>query len=79
MHNAFKRISHWPEQTTEGKKAISNIAMESMKNTMKIRMIGAAALLGIGASAFPSLAAAKIQQLSVYINGKDRTVPAGAI
>lgn len=38
-----------------------------MKNTMKIRMIGAAALLGIGASAFPSLAAAKIQQLSVYI------------
>ena len=42
-------------------------------------MIGAAALLGIGASAFPSLAAAKIQQLSVYINGKDRTVPAGAI
>lgn len=40
-----------------------------MKNTMKIRMIGAAALLGIGASAFPSLAAAKIQQLSVYING----------
>ena len=43
-----------------------------MKNTMKIRMIGAAALLGIGASAFPSLAAAKIQQLSVYINGKDR-------
>ena len=50
-----------------------------MKNTMKIRMIGAAALLGIGASAFPSLAAAKIQQLSVYINGKDQTVPAGAI
>jgi len=40
-----------------------------MKNTMKIRMIGTAVLLGIGASAFPSLAAAKIQQLSVYING----------
>lgn len=42
-----------------------------MKNTMKIRMIGAAALLGIGASAFPSLAAAKIQQLSVYIRGEE--------
>ena len=79
MHNAFSRISHGLAPTTEGKKAISNITMESMKNTMKIRMIGAAALLGIGASAFPSLAAAKIQQLSVYINGKDRTVPAGAI
>ena len=32
-----------------------------MKNTMKIRMIGAAALLGIGASAFPSLAAGAIR------------------
>ena len=42
-----------------------------MKNTMKIRMIGAAALLGVGASAFPSLAAAKIQQLSVYIRGEE--------
>ena len=79
MHNAFSRIIHWLVPTNEGKKAIRNIAIESMKNTMKIRMIGAAALLGIGASAFPSLAAAKIQQLSVYINGKDRTVPAGAI
>lgn len=34
-------------------------------------MIGAAALLGAGDSAFPSLAAAKIQQLSVYIRGEE--------
>ncbi len=33
----------------------------SMKNRVKIRMIGAAALLGIGAFAFPASAAAKIQ------------------
>ena len=37
MHNAFSRISHWLGPTNEDKKAISNIAMESMKNTMSQR------------------------------------------
>lgn len=37
MHNAFSQISHWLAPTNEGKNAISNIAMESMKNTMSQR------------------------------------------